>query len=236
MNPESGLNRAPNIADLKGKHKLATVPFKPKVEKVPVKVKPAGLNPVEFKEDSALKGAFVFLIAGANGLSDSLTVHHPIGYTKLGDDDWVCTPSKEVQTLLSRKDNPNERKLHEQRKTLTMKLAVSQKLLLEKEGSKEFFLPNGKARTPISNYLNNLGKNEQEPLPHGYTKEDVEAEKLYREFARDKETQLKVIQEIPDNYETRGGTFEDQPQVPIRDAKGLTEGQVRTLLMRRIFT
>lgn len=79
------------------------IPIKPKVSAL-------GGGDFEYSAPSELGGkAFVVVVASAEG-HQQFTVHRPIGQTDLADSEWVCTPSSEIQVLLSRKESEEQKR------------------------------------------------------------------------------------------------------------------------------
>jgi hypothetical protein len=206
-------------------------PF-PKAEKVPQKLKPNGLNQLDFKQDPLLNGAWVFVMAGAGG-SHSYTVHHPIGVTPLDDDEWVMTPSGDISQLLTNRESPNRKKIEELRKDFVFSKAIEAKLLLREEDG-TIRLPSGTERKPVSDFLNKV-KGNQEELPEGIKDTDLEEERAFRAFSRSAPIVKAASEAYRDDFETCSGSFGETKQEPIRGAKGITEGQVRTLLLKKMF-
>jgi len=203
------------------------VPFQPKAKVVPSKVKTVGVNQLDLASDNRLKEAFVISFTDSGG-NTSLTIHRPIGVTRLPSDVWIATPSGDVQYLLERVANPNQRDLDEKRKALVIQLAIKEGVL-KLNDQRVLCYPNGQERKPISDLLNRKDPKELQEVP----KEHIEAEELFRKRA--KEHFSKVAEEqLPDNFETLGGPLGTDQQVPIADSKGLSAGQARTLLMRRM--
>ena len=72
------------------------------------------------------KDAFMVLVVGPDNFSRQLTFHHPIGYTSLEDDDWVCTSSSEVANLLIRREHPDYKRIMAAREAMKVNLAVQE--------------------------------------------------------------------------------------------------------------
>jgi hypothetical protein len=87
-----------------------------------LKVTPWRFPPVEYRGDKRIKDAVVITISGPAGISRSYTIHHPVGYTDLGDEAWVVSKTDEVKDLLNRIKNPGEKKLEKKRHKFLWKL------------------------------------------------------------------------------------------------------------------
>jgi len=97
---KSGPSSPPSSGEAKGAR-----PFIRK-EKVPVAVNPKKTLQVKWQAEGPLKDSFVIAVIGGDQLIHQYTIHRPIGFTDLDDDDWVCSRTGDIQDLLSRQDDP----------------------------------------------------------------------------------------------------------------------------------
>jgi len=85
---------------------------------------------------SSLKHAFLISVIG-DDYNSSITVHHPIGQTRLDPSDWVMTPSNEVHHLLARAEDKSA--LEEtlaKRKQYVREMQISSGIITENEEGK----------------------------------------------------------------------------------------------------
>jgi len=98
-------------ANVGGNQQTISTP-KPARVSVPVKLDAGKTTASELTIPKGLgKDTFVMTFAGTEGTLFQLTVHHPIGYTPMNGEAWVCTPSEDIPTLLGRTDHPGAKKI-----------------------------------------------------------------------------------------------------------------------------
>jgi len=79
---------------------------KPIIKKDEVNLDPTKpLNTVKVKSSAGVGKSITILMS--DGTSNrQLTIHHPIGYTQLEDDEWIADDTSEIPRLLSRAEHP----------------------------------------------------------------------------------------------------------------------------------
>jgi len=83
---------------------------------------------------SGLKHAFLMAVIG-DEYNSTITVHHPIGQTKLNESDWVMTPSSEVHHLLARaEDKSATERAFAKREAYVKERLLASGIVTEKEG------------------------------------------------------------------------------------------------------
>lgn len=83
---------------------------KPKAEKVPLQLAMDKQSMPKMLDPPAKLGKGVVVIVGDGTHWRQITVHRPIGQTGLAADDWVATPTSEIQSFLAMADDPSAQK------------------------------------------------------------------------------------------------------------------------------
>ena len=185
------------------------------------------------------------MVAGTGGVQ-SLTFHHPIGVTEVDGEDWVCTPTGDIPSLLARKDDPDEADRKAKRDKHRLDLAVASGLLIKSTGDGQLVYPD----TEI---------NRQDALAaaRAAAKEAVKAEKaklspdLYirfldasiqekevavRQFLAKERTIRAAETKFPNSgYRTRGGPLADRDQEGVPYLSGLGRLRATDAVIKRIF-
>jgi hypothetical protein len=190
-----------------------------KEKRVPVKVV-IGDNPtIDFvPAPKPIEGSVLVIVTNGRYTS-SFTYHHPIGATDLGDEAWICTDSREVQELMSRRKDPDAQRIEQARQDWRVAQAVGRGLLtIDKDG--ELML--GASKHPRKAVLLNAkeakkkheGKDGPKPgpiLPFISDDADRAAEEALQKFW----VSLKEAEgeQFPDTFRTMGGPNWDYPQV-----------------------
>jgi hypothetical protein len=224
---ESG--RGPNIVRTKAK---------PKVNPV------SGAN-FEYVNESRIGESFVVVMASPNGVQ-SFTFHHPIGVTDVDSEDWVCTPTADIPSLLARRDDPDEADRKVKRDKHRLDLAVAAGFLEKTDGNGPLVYPDtgtsrqdalAKARAEAKNAVKAEKGN---PSPDLYIrflpKEVQEAESSIRKFLSDKKTIQAAETKFPSSgYRTRGGPLADREQAEVEYLSGYSRPQANDAVIKRIF-
>nr|WLW42231.1 hypothetical protein [Bremia lactucae associated splipalmivirus 1] len=192
--------------------------------------KPAAVTPTqglsaEFRGDSRIKDAFVVTVSGPGG-TRSFTVHRPIGDTPLGDGAWVLTPTGEVTTLLSRMENPYEKRTEELRAKQRISWAVSKNLAKFDEDGTTLLLPCGKKRAELLKEAHRAAKETakskntkpgaQDFLLHLSPQEKKE-ETALSDYLKSENVVRAAERALPvPPYETCGGPLADHKQVGVK--------------------
>jgi len=221
----------------------------PNTNVVRTKAKPK-VNPVsganfEYVNEPRIGKSFVVVMAGSYGVQ-SFTFHHPIGVTDVDHEDWVCTPTGDIPSLLSRQDDPDEADRKAKRDKHRLDLAVAAGLLTKTGSEGQLVYPD----TEI---------NRQDALAkaRALAKDAVKAEKgtpspdLYirflhtsvqgpeanlRKFLASKEAIHKAEIKFPSSgYRTRSGPLADRDQEAVAYLTGKTETQAQDAAVKRIF-
>jgi len=97
-----------------------------KTKKVDVPLPVCPTRSVEAKTDDStfLAKEFAVVSVICPGVQIQMTLHRPVGYTNLDDDEWVLSPSEATSILHSRKDHPKAG-LHATERRRAMLLAYS---------------------------------------------------------------------------------------------------------------
>jgi hypothetical protein len=216
---------------------------------VRTKAKPK-VNPVtganfEFVNEPRIGDSIVVVLAGPSGVQ-SFTFHHPIGVTDVDVEDWVCTPTADIPSLLARKDDPDEADRKVKRDRYRLHLVVHAGLLRKSDTDEQLIYPD----TEI---------NRQDALAaaRSAAKDAVKAEKsktppdLYIRFlpqaVQEKEVAIRgllaaktTIQaaetKFPSSgYRTRGGPLADRDQESVEYLEGYSRSQASDAITKRVF-
>lgn len=210
--------------------------------KVPAKLSSSKWKGIEFEPDVGPLGDSFVVVVGGNGLSAmSLTFHHPIGITQLEENDWVCTPTGEIQTLLDRAKRPDQEKVAKLRSAKRNDIAVAAGLLVRSDNA--LLYPGQKDGSRIS-VLETAKKAAKAAAKAKQTPKQIE-KKAKIEFGpsdhleylgnyRDSELALVALWAMPETitavevahpyapYMTRSGPLADRDQVALEHLKGCT--------------
>jgi len=216
---------------------------------VRTKAKPK-VNPVtggnfEFVVESRIGDSFVVVMAGPNGIQ-SFTFHHPIGVTDVDSEDWVCTPTGDIPSLLARRDDPDEADRKAKRDKHRLDLVVTAGLLKKSSDDGLLTYPGtgvnrqdaiATARTEAKVAVKaEKGK----PTPDLYIrflpKEVQDAETSIRKLLADAKTIRAAETKFPSSgYRTRGGPLADRDQEEVDYLSGKSRPQAYDAVTKRIF-
>jgi len=237
-----------------------------KVQRVEVREvieKPVALSGDRISDNTAtgpreLGEFFVVPFVSRSGLPDSLTFHRPLGCHNLSPGAWVCTPTKDVHTLLDGLRDPSEGELTRKENIvlnelwithgllekgtdgdlLYVKLKISRKASLE---GAEKSLKEAIAKLRAEHDAKQSSKKGKKAVFRhnlalsNFLAENVkEEERKLAEFRRKHVDELR--QRVPRSFETRSGVFRDVPQVAvpyIRD--GATTSEARLAAFQRLY-
>jgi len=161
-------------------------------------------------------------------------------------DDWVCTPTGDIPSLLARREDPDEADRKAKRDKFRLDLAVTTGLLKKVAGTDQLVYPDTEinrqdalaaARAAAKATL----KTEKgKPSPNLYVrfldKNIQEMEEAVREFLADKRTILAAETKFPTGgYQTRGGPLADREQEGVDYLSGLSRLQATDAVVKRIF-
>jgi len=216
---------------------------------VRTKAKPK-VNPVtganfEYVSEPRIGDSFVVVMGGPGGVN-SFTFHHPIGVTEVDDEDWVCTPTGDIPSLLARRDDPDEadRKARRDKHRLDLVVVAN---LLEKADDEGLLVYPG---TDISRQdalaaaraaAKDAVKAEKGKVPPDlyirFLPQPVqEAETLVRKKLASRETIQKAETKFPSSgFRTRGGPLADRDQVSVDYLSGLSRPQALDAVTKRVF-
>jgi len=209
------------------------------------KVKPR-LNPthdagIEFAGDKTVKDGFVAIVCGP-GYYSQVTYHHPIGCTNLKGDVYVCTPTKDVQSLILGKDNPYASDIISARKKHILKKCVGLSKLKFLDTNEEIVgYPNGTNRSQALKAARAALKDFKVKEPDGtktyldfLSPEDKQAETDYLTYSSKEEVVKRAEAEFPDRpYETCSGLYNQVKQEPSW-VEGKSPSDAMKLLVSRI--
>jgi len=224
---ESG--RGPNVVRTKAK---------PKVNPV------TGAN-FDYVSESRIGDSFVVVMAGPSGVQ-SFTFHHPIGVTDVDAEDWVCTPTGDIPSLLARRDDPDEADRKAKRDKHRLNLVVHAGLLEKPGGDGLLTYPGtdvnrqdalAKARAEAKDAVKaEKGKPSPDLYIRFLPKEVQEAESAVRNLLADEQTIRAAETKFPSSgYRTRSGPLADRDQEEVEYLSGLSRPQAQDAVVKRIF-
>lgn len=230
-------NKVKNEASARGPNVIRTK-AKPKINPV------SGAN-FEYANEPRIGDSFVVVVAAA-GAVQSFTFHHPIGKTDVDVDDWVCTPTGDIPSLLARQDDPDEADRKSKRDKYRLDLAVDKGLLKKTSVDGQLVYPDteinrqdalAKARADAKAAVKaEKGK----PSPDLYVRfldgSIQEKEELIRKFLANKATITRAENQFPSGgYRTRGGPLADRDQEEVDYLSGLSRSLASDAVVKRIF-
>jgi hypothetical protein len=224
-------------------HKIRDDSSKPLVKTVVQEISLTHMGGVTLKNDARLPGAFVILVVTSSG-TRQYTMHHPIGITVLDDDDWVLTPTPEVDPMLHRVRDPNQEEVNRNITAKKHKILVARDVLEIKniDGKDVYFYKGFPAKSrneyleESSKRITQITKDEEvefrtrHPIVKGQkakvfhpSPKDrinyldsgvVPLEKLIREIEKEPQVKADLQQAGGQTFRTMRGPYGDQPQVP----------------------
>jgi len=231
----------------------------PKV--VSTKFHPGHMTLVEFSHEQPFNDDYIMVFLGGPGLHpESLTIHRPIGVTRLDTSEWVCTRTTDVHYLLAGQEDPDQAKFNKAKDKALLDFFFHEGLLIQKEN--KIYYPEDKVsgvtdrdirlaecnrlmnedstRAQQEHKKNQEGKPKPAKFKYSKTKYDFMAEdmKLYEKSLKEKSSKdldLKErIKQLSSGYETKGGPGRNEPQVSISSFKGKRKDIVLIELLNKI--
>ena len=216
---------------------------------VRTKAKPK-VNPVsganfDFTPDPRLGESFV-VVLGDPSMGQTMTVHHPIGITNLDDDDWVCSPTADILSLLLRKEDPTEAARRSNRDKHRLKQAITAGLLVEKADSDGDVLYRDTdvsrqatlslARSKLKDaYAKGAKKGPDAYLPFIESETIRKKEAALRAFLAHSSVISKAEIAFPSSgYLTKAGPLADRVQKSVGYLEGLSRAQAVDAMIKRI--
>jgi hypothetical protein len=212
------------------------------------KLLPAAQSDVVVAVDNNIP-EYVVIAMGTSGQKvREMTIHKPVGITKMASDDWVISTKENLQFLLTRVNNPNKEKLLASRREMTLKLAsaepdksgiaVDNGTWLYKTSKKNRHEALQAARAAHKEAMQKIdSKSEEKPSDIDFLSEmDRKDETIFRTYAAHEDVKKRVEAACLDTYLTNGGPLADQPQVAVPILKGLAASQVEDAVFRLLFT
>lgn len=200
---------------------------------------------------------FVVAIVGRDGLPDQLTFHHPIGSTRLPRGSWVCTPTKEMYTLLARARDPDENQIAQAEKLVLNDLWVEHGLLKRSETGDLLYARLNISRKASIDAAEKAYKDRivelreqhqkdnaekiKKPIfrssltPGSFLSDEVRAEEIrLHKWTKDNESLLRA--RVPRKYETCSGTLGETRQVVVPYLKeGMDANAARAVVLQTIY-
>jgi hypothetical protein len=204
-----------------------------------------------------LQGAFVVAMVSEKGLPDQLTFHRPIGWTDLAAEEYVCTPTSDIHTLLAGSEDPREAPLSKLENLVFLELAVRDGLLFQVSSTDDPYpYPNGEDRDLALSRAEKAAKDriktleaEHKALQQGKPKAAVFKHNVTRNqflneehlgYERDLQEHKRLVraeirERVPRTYRTLGGPLRDQPQrrCPMIP-KGATEQEAKNAVYKTV--
>jgi vacuolar-type H+-ATPase subunit H len=185
------------------------------------------------------KEAFVVVIATSNG-AVQMTFHHPIGSTKLGEEEWVATESSQVHYLFKRAENPGKKSTEVARQKWQQARAVESKLLEVAENEVYFFGQQALgSRRELTKKARSAAKDDGKTSPESYVSylpdniRELETNLLAQLRNKEVIAECERLNPLPP-HETVGGLHENQPQQPVDYLKGMSIDEARNTVINRV--
>jgi hypothetical protein len=230
---KSKTNQANAQAAKAAKPKEARVITKEK--HVPAKVVVGNIPNIDFKPpEKHLKGAMTVVISDGH-TTRSWIMHHPIGKTRLKNDDWVLSQSEAVPELLSRKTDDDAPRIAQLKAIERLELATEHEILWKNDvgdflykgtsfprdqvvGDARIRATRKTAEDLVKWQKSSPREGSVAPVPRTYIEciKDATCRKLERqfvEFSKDPEIVEAIENKYPDTFQTRSGPRMDRDQV-----------------------
>jgi hypothetical protein len=186
------------------------------------------------------KENFFLVLVPSGNVTESWTIHHPIGVTDLDADDWVATRTSEVHYLMARRTSPTATATEALRAKARTEFLLQQKLIVKKDDKLCYGLDGGKTAGKVRNDVLDAadaalkhdravaqlehdraqqGKPKAAQFRYGYSrdnfleKEDLVCEQAIRKAFASIDCKKFLDAKAPVTFRTRGGPNADQPQV-----------------------
>jgi len=210
-----------------------------------------------------LEEAFAIVVTDG-GLTNTFTIHRPVGISGLDDDSWTATPASEVHYLLARADDPAQPNIDKTRGQTRNELLVTANLLILKDGKLHYpaDVQNGAERIALLNAADaelkkmKQAKREEYKLNHPKANQDtinrkVKVTETRNDFLPDQakvhefkiqgylrrpEIKEKIEGSCIQTYRTRGGPIANRPQRSIPLLKGLSQEKAVDAINQWLYT
>lgn len=208
-------------------------------EKVVPKWHIGEILPVETTRSQHILKECVGIVIATGEQVRQLTVHRPIGVTTLSNDDWVITPTGDINQLLSRQADPNRERIEKARAQAVDDFLV-QKGILERDTNSGILYFSGhreKSRKDILKDARVLQKSNPKGSYLDYVTKDIaETEELIRELCSTEEFESFLEANGPKStFQTASGPLEERPQLAAAHLEGLTADQIGDALVRATY-
>jgi len=189
--------------------------------------------------DLSIEGqVFIFCLVGPAG-STQMTVHRPIGVTPLADDEWVVTPSSDIQSLLDRSNTDERKRAQGQREKHIREAVVAASLGRKLDAAgKQVWVTSGKdVAATIATFKKKASEEGYADNEWAYYLDpaDKRDEERYKAGLKDQTfvSAAEVAVPLP-AYDTKGGSLCDQPQRAVAYLKGKDLQQAKDAVIRRL--
>lgn len=213
-------------------------------EQAALKFKPDYQIQMDVSESKKI-GPWGTIVFATSGFAKSYTLHHPIGVTKLTPKSFVLTPTTEVAELITRSVDPEGPENKVKKDKIINDYLIDQKIL-ELKGDKICYPSDSggeERKKRISECEKKLGeqraaeKSEHDAAAAKATRRlpKFKFNKEWREYLTDREREVekkiseakksedlrkKIKEQVPENFETKGGPNMDRPQEPLNLKSG----------------
>lgn len=181
--------------------------------------------------EATLPDAFVIILGIAPHL-EQYTVHHPVGVSGLGDDEWVLTPTSEIHFLLGRREDPDKKARQESREAAALSNALKKGSLLQDVGEGVMY----PTKVPRHSVLAEARKRRGE----GNVDIMLLLSPQYQQLEKAARADLAEGKDVwdsfnPDTFKTLGGPMADKRQEAHPRLRGKSAMQARDWFARTIF-
>jgi len=219
------------------------------------KVSPGEIQKLNFTATQPLGEAAVIVI-GSDKNQIQMTIHHPIGFTTIGGDEWVLSETADIPSFLLKANHPKEKEFNENLYRKAIEHAITSGFLDRNAEGKLLYPGTHQER---SNYLKLRAKytkfheklqefakakpeekletpKKPEGLPENWSPISSfdEAETKASSYLSKVTEDLHKVEKLPP-YETTGGSYGTKRQRPIANSKGKRLVEVIEMVTSQLF-
>jgi len=156
-----------------------------------------------------------------------ITLHHPIGETRLADEVWIISSPTEVQELLRNRVDPNVSAIQARRDNYVVEWLVASSLLEQDSDDGQAYFQEKALPRPFTKYreLHKFPKL-WEKVPEAEREAYLSANETIKESIRDSGVTLEAAKAFPSHFETCSGPLSNKPQVNVSALDGLSAAEV----------
>lgn len=176
------------------------------------------------------RGYDVVSITVNNGSTlHTMLIHRPIGYSNLGNEDWILSSEEEYQTLMRRKDNPNLPSIKAERGKFITDQLLANRYIVKSDITNDYHYVLDSIENIISGKPYHEDNKNNSYLSVSYQNKIKFIQEEKKRFSEE------AVILFPENYLTMSGIIPNREQEGILGARGLLRNQIAQYVAESIF-